>query len=107
MEQERIKPLLVFGTRHGTIYNITPSHLATIPGIQLSVGNFYDHKETIKELPEGVSFKRFLGFPETTVTYLSPYNFFEKEGMTGCEKNHIVKIKCNKGYTEFTAEIYD
>lgn len=54
-----------------------------------------------------MSFKKFLGFPESTITYLSPYNFFEKEGMTGCEKNHIVKIKCNKGYTEFTAEIYD
>lgn len=41
------------------------------------------------------------------VTYLSPYDFYKKEGMTGCQKNHIVKIKCNKGYTEFTADVYD
>jgi hypothetical protein len=45
------KPLLVFGTRHGTVFNLTPNHLPSLPGIQLSVGDFYDHKETLKELP--------------------------------------------------------
>lgn len=27
--------------------------------------------------------------------------------MTGCEKSSVVKIKCSKGYTPFSAEEYD
>jgi hypothetical protein len=27
--------------------------------------------------------------------------------MTGCEKGSVVKIKCSKGYTAFSAEDYD
>lgn len=27
--------------------------------------------------------------------------------MTGCQNNSKVKIKCNKGYTEVTAAMYD
>lgn len=43
----KVKPLFVFGTRHGTIYNITPSHLAPLPAIQLSVADLYENKETL------------------------------------------------------------
>lgn len=48
MIQNKAKPLLVFGTRHGTIFNLTPSHLPNLPGLQLSVGDFYDHKDILK-----------------------------------------------------------
>ena len=106
-EVDRKKPLLVFGTRHGMIFNITPSHLPDLPAVQLSVGDFYDSKETLKVLPEDMSFKRYLGFKDSVKTYLSPYDFYKKEGMTGCEREKVVKIKCNRGYTEFTAEAYD
>jgi hypothetical protein len=58
------KPLLVFGTRHGTIFNLTPNHLPQLPGIQLSVGDFYDHKDALQHLPEGMTFKKFLGFKD-------------------------------------------
>ena len=51
-----------------------------------------------------MTLKKFLGFPEETVTYLTPYDFYKKEGMTGCEKSTTVKIKCSKGDTPFTAE---
>ena len=51
VEIEKKRPLLVFGTRHGTIFNITPSHLAEIAAVQLSVGDFYDSKETLNALP--------------------------------------------------------
>lgn len=101
------KPLFVFGTRHGTIFNITPSHLPPLSGLQLSVGDFFENKDTIKELPEGMSFKKFLGFDDNIATYLSPYDFYKKEGMKGCEKSTTVKIKCSKGYTDFTPEVYD
>lgn len=57
------KPIFVFGTRHGTIYNLTPSNLPAISGIQLSVGDLYENKETIKELPAELPLAKFLGFP--------------------------------------------
>lgn len=101
------KPLLVFGTRHGTVFNLTPTHLPQISGIQLSVGDFYDHKDALQNLPEGMSFKKFLGFPENIATYLTPYDFYKPECMTGCDNSKIVKIKCSKGYTAFTAAEYD
>lgn len=107
MLHNHTKPLFVFGTRHGTIFNLTPTHLPQIPGIQLSVGDFYDHKDALQNLPEGMSFKKFLGFPENITTYLTPYDFYKPECMTGCDNSKIVKIKCNKGYTAFTAAEYD
>ena len=102
--QGTTKPLLVFGTRHGTVYNLTPNHLPPLPGLQLSVGDFHDHRATLQSLPQGMTLKKFLGFPEETVTYLTPYDFYKKEGMTGCEKSTTVKIKCSRGYSPFTAE---
>ena len=74
----KTKPLLVFGSRHGTIFNLTPHHLPSLPGIQLSVGDFYDHKDTLQHLPEGMTLKKFLGFKEDIVTYLTPYDFYKK-----------------------------
>jgi hypothetical protein len=74
----------VFGTRHGTIFNITPSHLPAISGVQLSVGDFYDFKETLKVLPEGMDVKKYLGYDQSVATYLSPYDFYKKEVYTGC-----------------------
>jgi len=35
------KPILIFGTRHGSIYNLTPTNQPKIQAIQLSVGDFY------------------------------------------------------------------
>ena len=97
-------PLLIFGTRHGTLYNLTPSNLpAMIPAIQLCYGDLHDYAETLSNLPEGMSFKKFLGYPENSLTYLTPYDFSKEDCMTGCQHNSKVKIKCNKGYTEFTA----
>jgi len=84
MIESKIKPLLIFGTRHGTIFNLTPSNLPDLPGIHLSVGDFYDHREVIKSLPEGMTLKSFLGYKTSTVTYLAPYDFYKKECMTGC-----------------------
>jgi hypothetical protein len=45
------KPVLIFGTRHGSVYNLTPSNLPNIQGVQLSVGDFYHAKKTIENLP--------------------------------------------------------
>jgi len=82
--QESIKPLFVFGTRHGTTYNLTPTNLPNLPGIQLSLGDFYDNKETIKDLPANLSLRKFLGYSEDIITYLSPYDFYKKECFAGC-----------------------
>jgi hypothetical protein len=38
------KPLLIFGSRHGSIYNLTPTNLPEIDAIQLSYGDFFDNK---------------------------------------------------------------
>lgn len=46
-----------------------------------------------------MTFKKFINFPEDTLTYLSPYDFSKEDCMTGCQNNSKVKIKCNKGYT--------
>ena len=54
-----------------------------------------------------MSAKKFLGFPEDTLTYLTPYDHSKSDCLTGCQNNSKVKIKCNKGYTEITAEQYD
>ena len=107
MIESKIKPLLVFGTRHGTIFNLTPTNLPNLPAIQLSVGDFYDHREVLRSLPEGMTLKDFLGYKNNIATYLTPYDFYKKECMKGCENSKIVKIKCNNGYTEFNAHLYD
>lgn len=54
-----------------------------------------------------MTFKKFINFPENTLTYLSPYDFSKEDCMTGCQNNSKVKIKCNKGYTQVTAQMYD
>ena len=57
-------PLLIYGTRHGTIFNLTPSNLPNnFSAIQLSYGDFHDYLDTIANLPEGMTVKKFLGFP--------------------------------------------
>lgn len=100
--------MFIYGTRHGTLYNLTPTNLPKIvPAIQLCYGDFHDYAHTIKSLPEGMSFKKFIGFPENTVTYLTPYDFSKADCMSGCHHDARVKIKCNKGYTEVTAQMYD
>lgn len=71
------KPLLIFGTRHGCIHNLTPNNLPQLPAIQLSFGDFYDFKDVIKTLPQGMTFKKFLGFKEDMITYLTPYDFYK------------------------------
>jgi hypothetical protein len=56
------KPLLIFGTRHGSIYNLTPANLPVLQAIQLSFGDFFDNKEIIKSFPEEMTLKKFLGY---------------------------------------------
>lgn len=38
------KPLLIFGTRHGSLYNLTPSNQPKVSAISLSFGDFYDNR---------------------------------------------------------------
>ncbi len=71
------KPILIFGTRHGSVYNLTPTNLPDLTAIQLSFGDFFDNKKVFSNLPEGMSFKKFLGFKESILTYLSPYDFYK------------------------------
>ena len=54
-----------------------------------------------------MSFKKFIGFPENIITYLTPYDHSKSDCMSGCQNNNKVKIKCNKGYTEITPDLYD
>ena len=50
--QKSTNPLLIFGTRHGTLYNMTPKNLpSSVPAIQLSYGDFHDYTYTISQLP--------------------------------------------------------
>ena len=63
MINKATQPLLIFGSRHGTLYNLTPSNFPSqIPALQLCYGDFYDYLETLKNLPEGMDAKKFLGF---------------------------------------------
>lgn len=54
-----------------------------------------------------MSFKKFLGYSNNILTYLTPYDFSKSNCMTGCQHNDKVKIKTNKGYHQVTAELYD
>ncbi len=54
-----------------------------------------------------MSLKKFLGFSEDIVTYLSPYDFYKQECLAGSQDSKLVKIKCSKGYTAFDADMYD
>lgn len=101
--QAHTKPLLIFGTRHGSIYNLTPTNLPDIPAIQLSFGDFFDNREVIKSLPEAFTLKKFLGFKDHVKTYLTPYDFYKDEPITGCQNSKQVKIKCVNGYNAITA----
>lgn len=108
MIQETTKPLLIYGTRHGTLYNLTPCNQPEhIPAIQLSYGDLHDYVDTLQALPEHISVKKFLNFPENTQIYLAPYDFSKSDCMTGCQNNSQVKIKCSKGYTAIGAPEYD
>ncbi len=101
-------PLFIYGTRHGTLYNLTPTNLPkNIPAVQLNYGDFHDHIDALQNLPEGMTIKKYLGYPSTVLTYMAPYDFSKPDCMSGCHYNNKVKIKCNKGYTEITAPLYD
>ena len=64
IQKSTTSPLLIFGTRHGTIYNLTPKNLpALLPAVQICYGDIHDSSYTLSQLPEGMSFKKFLGFP--------------------------------------------
>ena len=47
------RPFFVFGTRHGTIFNITLTLLSKykIDAVSLYVGDFYQNKQTFQNLP--------------------------------------------------------
>lgn len=108
MQTPSTKPLLVFGSRHGSLFNLTPANIPKLlTGVQLSIGDFYDAKCTLQHLPEGMTIKKFLGYPENVKTYLSPYDFYKKECVAGCQDTKKVKIKCAKGFTPFSAADYD
>lgn len=100
IQKSTTAPMFIYGTRHGSFYNLTPTNLPKfIPAVQLCYGDFHDHTETIKNLPEGMSFKKFLSLPENVLTYFTPYDFSKPDCMSGCHQDTKVKIKCNKGYT--------
>jgi hypothetical protein len=40
-------------------------------------------------------------------TYLTPYDFYKSEPITGCQDNKKVKIKCINGYNTINAQQYD
>jgi len=101
------KILFIYGTRHGTIYNITANHLPQIEAIQLSVGDFHDHRHTIKSLPNNISFRKYLGFPEEITTYLSSYDLHKKQCILSGDNSQITKIRCSNGFTPFSASDYD
>ena len=45
-------PLFIYGSRHGTLFNLTPTNLPKlIPAISLCYGDFHDHIDTLKNLP--------------------------------------------------------
>ncbi len=54
-----------------------------------------------------MSLRKYLGYSENVEFYLTPYSFYQKDSLVGCQKSKIVKIKCNKGYTPFDAATYD
>lgn len=61
---QKSTPLLIYATRHGTIYNLTPTNQPkSINAVQLCYGDLHDYKEIFRNLPEGTSFKKFLSFP--------------------------------------------
>lgn len=37
------------------------------------------------------------------LTYMSPYDFYKEEPITGCQNSKQVKIKCINGYNAITA----
>lgn len=92
-------PLLVFSTRTGTPYNLTPANQPKMKAIQLSAGDFMHMKPVLKALPQHLSFKKFIGCTEDVLTYLTPYDYNVQHGMNGC-KGEKIKIMCRNGYQE-------
>ncbi len=41
------------------------------------------------------------------ITYLTPYDFYKQQPITGCQNSKQVKIKCVNGYNAITAQQYD
>ena len=50
-----------------------------------------------------MTFKKFLGFPSSLKTYLSPFDFYKPEPISGSQNNKFVKIKCLNGYMSVNA----
>jgi hypothetical protein len=78
-------PLLIFSTRTGTPYNLTPTNQPQMQAIQLSAGDFLHMKPVLRALPEGLSFKKFIGCAEDVLTYLTPYDYGRQHSMNGCK----------------------
>ena len=106
-----IKPILLFSSRTGTLYNLTPSNYPKIQGytgIHLSAGDFMHLKSTLAKIPHSnLTFKKFLGYKddENILTYLAPYDYYKESCMNGCQGNKV-KIMGNKGYQETKVEDY-
>lgn len=100
------QPTLLLTTRMGTLYNLTPSNQTNVQAVQLSVGDFLHLRDVISQLPQGMTFKKYLAYKNSVLLYLSPHDYYKQKCMIGCFQQDQIKVFSNKGYIKFSDKEY-
>jgi hypothetical protein len=104
--QKAALPTLIFSTRTGTPYNLTPSNQPDIHALHLVAGDFLHLKKILQQLPPDLPFKKFIGCKSPNIkTYLTPYDFSKPKSMNGCHGDKV-KVMGNQGYKEMSSFDY-
>lgn len=95
-----------YQARENMLYNLTPFNQKRlhIPFVQLLSGDLLPITEVIEKLPENMSLKQFLGFPDHPV-YLSTLNPSEKLTKGSNDKQSIT-IKSRKSFTTMKIDTF-
>ena len=102
----RQQPTLLLTSRMGALYNLTPSNQHNIEAVQLSVGDFMHMKDVLSQLPQHLSFKKFLGYSEDVLTCLTPHDHYKEKCMQGCGEEDQIEVFSNKGYIKLSSKEY-
>lgn len=96
-------------TRLGTFFHLTPHNQSKL-NLQSAMVNFCDFfhiEKVLQVLPDQkISFKKYIGQPESLITCLAPYDLCKENGFEVCNKDAQVRLLGQNGYFFITPEQY-
>lgn len=103
-DEEHKEVQFAYLARENMLYNLTPFNQKRlhIPFVQLQSGDMLPISEVIEKLPENLSLKQFMGFPNQPI-YLSTLDPSEKL-TKGSNDKFTITIKSRKSYTTMSID---